>query len=339
MTPVAGESALLDQVWAPENRELRLLAAGGLVPLPSDQLIRLQVALAASAEEDVAQRAQETLQTLERRILVPYLVHDAGADELAYFGRRHADPQVLEAVLRRRDVARELLVELAPRLGPDLQEILLLRQDAIVDEPEILESLAHNPKLSLFARRRIDEYWQHLLRRPAAPAVEALIDTLELTVEERVSLEQARKLPREGEVDEHTGLSEGQIRALPVPVRIKLSRGASRTLRGILIKDLNAQVAVSVLENCAFSDDEIEAIASNRSVIDDVLAAIIRRREWVSKYGVVLALIKNPKSPVGATVRLLPRLSVRDLKLMSMDRNVADAVRSTAQRLYKIKAR
>jgi hypothetical protein len=270
---------------------------------------------------------------------VPYLGHDAGPDELAYFGRRHADPQVLEAVLRRRDVDRGLLAELAPRLGPDLQEALLLRQDAIVDEPAILESLERNPNLSLFARRRIDEYWQHLLQRPTAPAAEVPTDALDLTVEERASLEQARKLPHEGDVDEHTGLSEGQIRALPVPVRIKLSRGASRTLRGILIKDLNAQVAVSVLENCSFSEDEVEAIASNRSVIDDVLAAITRRREWISKYGVVLALVKNPRSPVGSIVRLMPRLSVRDLKLMSLDRNVADVVRSTAQRLYKIKAR
>jgi len=36
-------------------------------------------------------------------------------------------------------------------------------------------------------------------------------------------------------------------------------------------------------------------------------------------------------------VRLLPKMSVRDLKLVSRDRNVADAVRSSATRLYTIK--
>ena len=145
-------------------------------------------------------------------------------------------------------------------------------------------------------------------------------------------------LPAQGDVDNRTGLAESQIRSLPVPVRIKLSKGASRTLRTILIKDSNRLVALAVLVNAALSEDEIEQVASNRSIDDEVLAFISRRREWVSRYGVCQALVNNPRTPVGISVRLVARLSVRELKLLRRDRNVAEPVRSAAERLYKIKS-
>ena len=128
-------------------------------------------------------------------------------------------------------------------------------------------------------------------------------------------------------------------RVLPVPLKIKLTRGASRTLRGILIRDTNQSVALSVVNNAAMTDDEIAQVAGSRSVIDEVLTVISRRREWLAKYKICLALARNPRIPVGVAVKLLPKLSVRDLRTMSKDRNVSDAVRSSAGRLYRIKTK
>ena len=56
-----------------------------------------------------------------------------------------------------------------------LQEALLLRQDAIVEEPLILDALERNPYLSPFSRRRILEYREHLLPRAAQPSAPAAI--------------------------------------------------------------------------------------------------------------------------------------------------------------------
>ena len=53
--------------------------------------------------------------------------------------------------------------------------------------------------------------------------------------------------------------------------------------------------------------------------------------------GIVHALVKNPRTPVGMAARLLPRLSVRDMEQLAKDRNVANAVRSTAKRLCRMK--
>jgi hypothetical protein len=143
--------------------------------------------------------------------------------------------------------------------------------------------------------------------------------------------------PGDGEREPTTGLTEVQVRLLPVQVRMSLTRGAPRNLRQILIRDPNPVVALAVLANNAFNEQEVEAIAANRSVVDEVLAEIARRKNWIGQYRVALALVKNPRTPLALSVRLVSRLAVRDLRLLSRDRNVPDAVRSTAGRLYRIK--
>jgi hypothetical protein len=196
--------------------------------------------------------------------------------------------------------------------------------------------------LSPFARRRIHEYREHLVARSAAPAIavpsEPLSEEDELTPEELEAIESVRALPADGEVDRRTGLSEHQIRALPLPVRLKLSRGASRTLRNILVKDNNPNIALAVLANSAFAEDESEQTAASGSVVVEIFAAIARRREWMARYGVCLNLVKNPRTPPGIALKLMGRIGVRELRMLSKDRNVADAVRVAAQRMYRIKA-
>lgn len=333
------QASLLEQVRSGSNRQLQMLAAEGLLPLPPEQLIPLQVSLTLGSDMEVATRAAETLKTVDARFAQSYLAREAGPEVLAFFAGYVTHPLVIETILRRRDVPRGLLVDLARRLPADLQEILLLRQDAIVEAPEILDALEENPDISSYTQRRVDEYRQHLLprersARPEPARVEEEIDDEELAAE----VEAARVLPESGEVDvEKTKLSEGQIRTLSIPARLKLTRGAPRSLRSILLRDSNSLVAVSVITNNSLSDQEVEQTANNRAVIEEVLEAIARNRQWAAKYNVCKALVQNPRTYLPTALRLMTRLSVRDLRELSRDRNVADAIRSTALRLYTIK--
>ncbi len=138
-------------------------------------------------------------------------------------------------------------------------------------------------------------------------------------------------------MDEITGLSESQLRTLPLPVRLKLSRRAPRALRAILVRDTSPSVAVSVLDNNPMSDSEIEQVARSRAVVDDVLRAIAKNRTWIRKYPIALALVKNPRCPTGVAMRLVPRLAMRDLRSIVKDRNVAHSVRGACERLYKLR--
>jgi hypothetical protein len=337
-------SSLLDQLRSGANRQLQLLAANGLLPLPIDELIPLQVGFARGADAELRAKATRSLKAIDPRVAAPFLADGAGDEVLAFFAAEASHPLLIETLLRRRDTPRRLLVGLARRVPPDLQEILILRQDAIVEEPTILDALEDNPQLSTYTQRRILEYRQHLLprQRPArAAAAPAPVETEEDLDEAglEAALAVARTFPPEGEIEDKTGLSEGQIRLLPIPARLKLARGAPRLLRHVLVRDSNAQVALAVMRHNALSEQEIEQIAGSRSVVEEVLDEVARRREWASRYNVMKTLVHNPRTPLSTALRFVPRLSVRDLRDLARDRNVADAIRSTALRLYTIKQR
>lgn len=336
-------SNLAARVLAGDDPRLRLLAARGLLPLPPEELIPIQVALAESDDPELAAQAAASLDRIEPRLTANYLESDAGPDEIVYFARRAPHPLVIETIIGRRDVPRALLMELARDLRAEYQELLLLRQDAVVDEPAILDALEDNPRLSTFSRRRIAEYREHLLPRQRRDIDERLErgeveEASSEEVQKAVAEAKARRVkPAETELEELTGLSEIEIRTLPVPVRLRLARGAPRALRGILLRDPNPQVAVQVLRANPVSDQEIEQICHSRTVVEEVLEEILRQRSWMARYQVVVALAHNPRTPLGAAVKLVSRLSVRDLRILSRDHNAADAVRATATRLYKIK--
>lgn len=335
---------LVAQVRAGESPELRVLAAQGILPLAPEDLIPLQVELAKSDDPFLAETARKSLESLDVKVAISFLAGAASHEDLVWFALEHGSSRVVEAILRRRDLPLDLLRITAERVSPDLQEVLLLRQDAILEMPEILDALERNPRLSAFARRRVSEYRQHLLPRQKAQVATAMpseaffFDEDSFSPEEIEQIETALKLPAEGEVDRESGLSEHQIRSLAVPVRLKLSRGASRTLRAILVRDINPNVALTTLSQSAFTEDEVELLAANRAVVEEVLIAISRKREWVARYSIAHSLVRNPRLPAGIAVRLVSRLSVRDLRNLSRDKNISDAVRRTAQRLYKIKA-
>ena len=334
-------SPLVEQVLSGTNRQLTLLAARGMLPLPPSELVDLQVNLAASDDAEVARLAAEALAGIESRVLVPYLA-EAPGEVLRWFADNSRNRDVIEALLRRRDVPHDVLLLLAPQLPADLQESFLLRQDRITAAPELLAALEANPQLSAFAQRRIREYRQHLLGAGlVAPAAPPPDDTLTEAEEHEVAVAIAavRAVAPEGEVDhERTNLSEGQIRMLPVSVRLKLARSAPRTLRQFLVRDSSTLVALAVLQNNPISDQEAEMYAKSRSVVPDVLERIGKNRQWVGRYPVMLALVQNPRTPLPMALGLMSRVSVKDLRNMAKDRNLPEAVRSAAIRLYRVKS-
>lgn len=335
------QANLLDQILSGQNRDLQVMAASGLVPLPPEDLIPVQVGLAGSPDAEIAGIAVQSLQAMEPRIAADYLAEIAGEEVLAFFVRHVDHPTMIAAILRRRDTPRPLLVELAAKLPPDLQEALILRQDAIIDEPQILVALESNPRITNYAKRRIWEYREHLLPRDKVPpktAAEIEAEAAAVTEEEvREAVEEVTGEPavktEEGKIDLRK-LTADKIRFLPVPIRLKVAAGAPRELRSVLIRDSSTQVALAVLIRNNLSDGEVEQIAGNRQVAEEVLGEIARKREWTRKYSIQRALVKNPKTNPAIAIKFVPRLTVRDLRELARDKNVSDAVRTMSLRLY-----
>lgn len=115
--------------------------------------------------------------------------------------------------------------------------------------------------------------------------------------------------------------------------RVKLAMKGDREARNILIRDPNRVVAQAVIQNPKITENEVEKIATMRSVPEDVLRQIAMNRQFARNYAIMLKLAQNPRTPIGNVFTILTRLQLRDLISMVKNRNIPDAVRKQAGRL------
>jgi hypothetical protein len=136
-----------------------------------------------------------------------------------------------------------------------------------------------------------------------------------------------------GEKDEDPKILAG----LPVKKKMKLAFKGTREQRAQLIRDPNKIVSAAVLSSPKLTDAEVEAFAKMANVSEEVLRVIGTNRSWLKNYGVVLGLVKNPKTPMAISMQLLPRVNERDMKMLTVDRNVPEALRLAARK-FVVKA-
>jgi hypothetical protein len=122
------------------------------------------------------------------------------------------------------------------------------------------------------------------------------------------------------------------LSTLPVVERLKLAMRGTREQRAQLIRDSNKLVAVSVLSSPKLNESEVETFARMANLSEDVLRIIAMNRGWVKNYAVMAALTRNPKTPLAQSMNFLQRLNERDLKALSIDRNVSEALRLAARK-------
>jgi hypothetical protein len=127
------------------------------------------------------------------------------------------------------------------------------------------------------------------------------------------------------------------LSGLPVRQKMKLAFKGTREQRAQLIRDPNRIVSAAVLSSPKLTEAEIESFARMANVSEDVLRVIAANRTWIKNYGVVAGLVRNPKTPVAISMQLLPRVNERDMKMLTMDRNVPEALRLAARK-FVIKA-
>jgi hypothetical protein len=131
----------------------------------------------------------------------------------------------------------------------------------------------------------------------------------------------------EGERTSSTLLS-----TLPVLDRLKLATKGTREQRALLVRDSNKMVSIAVLSSPKLSESEVEAFARMGNVSEEVLRIIANNRNWTKNYPVILALVRNPKTPVALSMNFIQRLNIRDLKALGTDRNVPESLRVAARK-------
>ena len=119
--------------------------------------------------------------------------------------------------------------------------------------------------------------------------------------------------------------------------RMKLAIKGDREARNILVRDPNRIVAQAVMTNPRITEQEVEKIASMRTITEDILRQIAASRQWSRSYSIVHNLARNPRTPIANVLTILSRLQLKDLNALSKNRNVSDPVRRQALRLSQLR--
>jgi hypothetical protein len=123
-----------------------------------------------------------------------------------------------------------------------------------------------------------------------------------------------------------------RIAEMTVPEKVKAALKGTREMRAALIRDPNKMVATAVLSCPKLTEQEIETFSRMANVSEDILRTIGSTRGWVKNYGVLVGLTKNPKTPLAMSLTFLHRLNDRDLRGLSIDRNVPEPLRIAARK-------
>jgi hypothetical protein len=132
--------------------------------------------------------------------------------------------------------------------------------------------------------------------------------------------------------DEDAQTFTQRLANMTVPEKVKCAMKGTREMRSVLIRDPNRMVAAAVLSCPKVNEAEVEAFAKMGNVSEDILRSIAMTRAWTKNYGVTLGLVKNSKTPLAMSLNLLQRLNDRDVRMLTTDRNVPEALRLAARK-------
>jgi hypothetical protein len=330
--------------------DLRLMAAQGALPLTPADLVELLHHLLADADSRVQAAARSSLATMPVAE-VQGLAKDrlTSPEVLAWILVHREEREVREAVLQNTSLEDEALESVAGSLSEALAELVVINQVRLLRRTSLLEVLEANPSLSNDQRRRLRELREtfHIGETeappPAAPApapaaAPTLTDDLqeELPPEEPAPQTADEALVRYLSAEERNEAEKvsvvQRVFRLNTAEKVIAALKGNREERAILVRDPNRIVSSAVLGSPRLTEAEIESFSGMKNISDQVLRQIGNHREWTKRYAVVANLVRNPRTPIGISLTLCSRLNPRDIKSLTVDRNVPEVIRKHAQK-------
>jgi hypothetical protein len=123
-------------------------------------------------------------------------------------------------------------------------------------------------------------------------------------------------------VDRIPGLGAGE--------KVAIARRAGPLLVSQLRHDNEPRVISALLENPRLTEGGLMPLVSSETARPEVLSLVARHPKWGSRYAIRVSLARNRRTPIQATLSILPLLKKQDLKGIEQDRRLGMAVRRRA---------
>jgi hypothetical protein len=302
---------------------IRRNGAEGNLPLPLEDKIEVLVILAGSSDPELSRKAFDTLCAWNLNEICTVIADGRTSAEVLQF-------------------AAERLAALHENFRP----ILLA-----------------NPSLPVESRIRLEQMTGQQSKSPNAAAefqpdaaAEPPAEPVHVTEQEAVEI--LAKLAAGAEIEEVIGAVEAppevtmrddqltsrdretliqKIGRMTVVEKIKAALTGNMETRAMLIRDSNKIISRAVLQSPKISETEAENYAAAKNVSEEVLRLISTNRKFMRSYAIMRALVNNPRAPIDVTLPLMVRINEKDLKGLTLNRNVPEVIRSLAFKLVKQK--
>jgi len=327
---------------------LRMMAARLLVPASPTDALSLLYLLAHDPDEAVRQQALESARNLPDKVAAAALRDsDAPREVLGWIVDQVADnDRYLELLALNTATPDEALARVASRCGRRVAELLAQNQLRLLRCEEYLLGLLENPNLSAAVRDGIADFAVRSgIRRDDVPALREAVRRVfgeapaeEPETAEKLLAEAADELARDREEGEELQEERREslarrILKMSVAEKIKLATLGNKEARTLLLRDTNKLVCLAALQSPRITESEVIALSQSRTVHEEVIREIATNREWLKLYPVKVNLVKNPKTPPGIALRLVPHLRDKDLKDLRTNKNVPQVVQAAARSL------
>jgi hypothetical protein len=114
--------------------------------------------------------------------------------------------------------------------------------------------------------------------------------------------------------------------------QIQLALHGDKDERFAILRGVNKQLHPYVLKNPNLGLDEVLAIAKLTVVNPELLGQIAGRKEWAQRPDIALALVRNPKTPLAAAVKLLDYVTPAELRQLAKDGHTRPQIQAAARK-------
>lgn len=127
----------------------------------------------------------------------------------------------------------------------------------------------------------------------------------------------------------------GAGRPLTLGERKSLARRPSRHIVERVVADPHPDVIRNLLRNPKLTELDVMRLVSRRPNYEKVLREVYSSTKWARRYGIKVALARNPYTPPSLALKILPQLMHQDLSEMLQDRGLHPSVLVSCRRLLE----
>jgi hypothetical protein len=352
---------------------LRMMGAKALVPMGPKDMATALFMLTFDSDASVRETAAKSAAGLPDRILAVAL-RDESADPRVldyYVTALGAKVDYLEMLVLNPSTPDEAIARVAAMPQEKLLELIAQNQLRLLRHEAIVRALVQNPAVRPSTSDNVTDFcvrsglvladlpaFQAARKRvlgaaadekaAAEAAARAAIEEskAEEALEQMGATDLSGETPDEPKEDEELD-ADGKRKRLTIQQQIaKLSiakkiewanKKGNKEVRTILLRDPNKLVQLAVVQSARITEGEIAKIANSRTAPHEVLQHIYNNRLLVKNYNIKVNLVNNPKIPVAVAMRFLSLLRQSELKAVSKNRNVSNALQTQAKKILEKK--